>query len=99
MKASFGSGVFGIIIHKVTKNLKFSSKHESIVNTEDQVITCDKHSTEVLLPEQQVNLESDENEEKDKHEEAITQKLMHNKATEHLRAQQHCVAGTSGVPE
>jgi hypothetical protein len=38
----------GIIIHKVMKNLKFSSKHEGIVNIYDQVITCDKHSTEVL---------------------------------------------------
>jgi len=88
----------GILIHKVTKNLKFSSMHESIVNTDDQVITCDKHSTEILLPEQHVNREPDENEE-DKHEDAITQKLMHNKATEHLHALQHFVAGTSGVPE
>jgi len=72
--------------------------HESIVNTDDKVITCDKQSTEVLLPEQQVNLEADENEEEDKHEEAITQKLMHNKVTEHLHALQYFVAGTSGVP-
>ena len=65
------------------KNLKFSSMHEGIVNTDDQVITCDKHSTEV----------------EDKHEEAITQKLIHSKATEHLHALQHFVAGTPRVPE
>ena len=44
--------ILGIVIHKVTKNLNFSSMHESTVNTDDKVITCNKQSTEVLLPEQ-----------------------------------------------